>query len=136
MFDQVLRSTGEVAERRIGRHAEEAVQRRMHFAKVNRSIGNLAAETIGSANHLSATEAATGDQSPSDLRPMVATGVGVDSRRAAKLAPGDNSHIVEHAAFIKVADQCRQCPFEDRQVGVLGARRSCRCENPSVRSSA
>ena len=57
-------------------------------------------------------DAAAGQEGAADLRPVVAAGAAVDSRRAAELAPGDDRHVVEHAANFQVFDQGAQALVE------------------------
>jgi hypothetical protein len=60
---------------------------------------------VGAADHLPRLHAAAGQERAIDLGPVVAAGVLVDARRAAKLAPGDHRHIVQKTADFQVLDQ-------------------------------
>src|SRR5262249_51369018 len=55
------------------------------------------------------------------LRPMVAAAVLVDPRRAAKLAPDDDSNFIEQTTLAQILDQGRQAQIEQRQ-GFAGFR--------------
>src|SRR6266446_10692815 len=84
-FDEVVRGTAEVGECDFARvDAEVVIERGEDIAELDRPVRCLAAQAIRRANHLPGLHAATGKQPTGDTRPMIATGVLVDRRRAAK----------------------------------------------------
>src|SRR2546426_5292587 len=90
-IDEILRATAEVGERDFAHvDAEVVIERGEDVAELDRPVRCLAAEAISRANHLPGLHAAAGQQSAGNTRPMIATGVLVDRRRAAKLAPDDD----------------------------------------------
>ena len=58
------------------------------------TFGNPRAQSIGFANRLPCLEPTSGDDTATNLRPVVPAGILVDARRATKLTPGDDSDIL------------------------------------------
>src|SRR5262245_43298407 len=93
--DQVLRAAIEVGELRMcDVNPQPFIKRGEYVAKVNWPRLGLFAPPRGRAQDLAATHSATGHQGTTNVGPMVAAGVGIDLRRATKLAPCDNGNVV------------------------------------------
>src|SRR5207249_694723 len=106
LLDDVLRPAGRVADGGLGGvNAQVVIQGGENLLEMHRPLLGVLAQPIGGADGLTSAHAAAGQDGTTDLRPMVAAGVFVDSRCAAKLAPGDYRHVIEHAANIQVLYQ-------------------------------
>ena len=106
------RPTGSTTSRHGRVDAEVAIERGDHVLEVDRAIGGAFAQPVGRADDLAGLHAAAGQECAADLRPVVAAGTIVDLRRAAEFAPGDDRHIVEHAADVEIFDQGAQALIE------------------------
>jgi hypothetical protein len=121
-FQQVLRATTEVFQLDIiGFDAEVTIQRGQHFGEVHRSVGDLCAEPIGCADHLTVAKTTSCQQSATDLRPVIAAGFGIDAWCASEFAPRDDSHILVESPHMQILDQRREALIELGQVRVLHA---------------
>src|SRR5262245_49851843 len=92
------------------------VERGVDFLERDGTRFGLAAEAIGGTNDVARFHATAGHESARDARPVVAAGVLVDLRRAAKLAPGDDRTIVGQAALVQVLNQSGHGFVEYRQL--------------------
>src|SRR6266550_2271217 len=102
LFHQVLRPAGRIVDGGLGRvEAQVVIKGGEDFLKMNRPFLGVLAQPVGGADGLTSAHAAAGQDGATHLRPMVTAGVLVDSRRAAKLAPGDYRHVIEHATDIQ-----------------------------------
>ena len=96
--NQVLWPAGGVDDRHLARvNAEIVIERGKDLLKVDGPLAGFFAQAIGRADHLSATNAAAGQECTADIRPMIAPRLLVDPRRAAEFAPDDHRDVVEHA---------------------------------------
>src|SRR5689334_15764288 len=71
----------------------------------NRLVRGLTALAIGGSVNAAAAYASAGEHNGLDKWPMVAAAVGVDARRAAKLAHADHQRLVQKAATRQVLKQ-------------------------------
>ena len=69
--DEVLRSTRKVIHGRVFGDSQEAVERRVDFTEMNRSVRDFTAQAIGRSNDLSRPETTTRDQAATDTGPMI-----------------------------------------------------------------
>src|SRR6267378_665152 len=95
-----------------GINAQVMVDRGDYVLHVHRPFLGEFAKPVGGANYLTGTHAAAGQQGAAYLRPMVATSAGINSRRAAELAPDHNRRAVEQAALLQVVDECTHALIE------------------------
>src|SRR5207302_978047 len=117
-IDEILRAACQIRDGGLAYvDAEVVVKRREDIAEQHGTFGGFAAPTVRRADGLAGPHAAAGEQSASDLRPMIAAGVLVDRRRAAKLAPHDDRDILVQPAPVQVLDQRADALVEQRQVG-------------------
>src|SRR5436305_9211609 len=97
---------------RIGVDAEVAIYRRDDLAGRHRALAGNLAEAVGRADDLAGPHAAADHQARADRRPVIATRIVVDARRAAELAPDDHGRIVEQAARVQVLDESAEALIE------------------------
>ena len=76
--------------------------------------GGFAGLFVGGADDLADFHAAAGEDGWGNARPMVAAALGVDFGCAAEFAPGDDGHVVKHAAFTEVGDERGHGVVDDR----------------------
>src|SRR5262245_36663371 len=106
VIDQVLGPPGQVANSGlVCINAQLPIEGCQHFSKVNWPIDNLTPKAICMPDSLARLQAAAGQQSATDLRPMVAASVLVNDRSSPKFAPGDNRHILLEAPMVQVFDE-------------------------------
>ncbi len=118
-IDQVLRAAGEVGQRGVRLYSQVCVECCVNFPKVDWSIFNSAADSICRSDDLPSPHSTAGDESSTDLRPVVSAGVAVNARRAAEFSPSDDRNVVGHSSFMQIIDQGGQALIEQRQVGVF-----------------
>ena len=126
--DEVLRSTRKVIHGRVFGDSQEAVERRVDFTEMNRSVRDFTAQAIGRANDLSRPETTTSNQAATDAGPMIPSGVFVDLWGSAKFAPRDHSNVLIHSALVEVLNQGGEGLIEVGQMRV-----SCFAEVPTVK---
>ena len=97
------------------------IQRCQYFAEVERTLGNFCSQSICGSNHLTRTKSSTCQQSATDLWPVIAPGIGIDSRCSTKFSPGDDSDVLIHSTLMQVLDQGGQSLIKLRQMGVFHA---------------
>src|SRR5262245_28208680 len=68
-------------------------------------LGGFFAETIGGPDDLADLEAAASEQGTAHVGPVVAAGLLVDPRSAAKFAPDDDGDVVEQTADFQVFEE-------------------------------
>ena len=86
-IDEILGAAGEVGQGdAIGVEAQLMVERGEDFAEVDAAIHDFSAESISRADDLTGFHSATGEKGAANLRPVVASSVLVDLRRATELA--------------------------------------------------
>ena len=96
--------------------AEVVVNRREDVFLSDRPSDCRAGGAVGFTDDDSAAHSSAGENRGADLRPvMPAAALRIDARSPAKLAPGNDRHIVQSAALFKVGDQRRQPMINDRQ---------------------
>ena len=106
VFDQVLRSTSWVGDgRRAGIDAQVVVDRGDDFLHVNRAIECVLAESVGRSDGLTCSHAASGQQAATDSRPVIASGVRIDSRSTTEFAPHGDGCVVQHASVVEILNQ-------------------------------
>lgn len=133
-INQILRPPGEIVDSGlIGIDSQLMIESGQHFAEMHRPIDRFSAEAIGSANHLSRAKSTAGEQRAAYLGPVVATGVFVDDRRAAKFTPSDHRDIVAQAPFVQIFDQSAQSLIELRTMRVLELREVVRVKVPAAK---
>src|SRR4051794_15607998 len=102
----MLRAAGGVHHsRRFGVQTDAVIERGEDIAESYGAILGGLAEAVRAADHLARFEAAAGEQSATDLRPVIATGLFVDSRCAAELAPDHDRHILQHVEPFQIPEQ-------------------------------
>src|SRR6266852_9501449 len=102
---QVLRPAGQIVDRHLGHvDAKVMIEGGEDVAKLHRPLGHLAAQTISYADDLAGLHPATGQQGAGDARPMIATGILVDRRGAAELAPDYDGYILVQTALVQILD--------------------------------
>ena len=90
---QILRPAGKIANGGlVGIDSHLMIERRQHLAEMNWAFNRFSAQAISRANHLPGAQAAAGHERAADLRPVIAAGVFVDDRRAAKFAGHQHQH--------------------------------------------
>src|SRR5207247_11011535 len=88
---QILRPAGEVADGRAMQiDAKGVIERGEDFLEGDGAVFGVFGVASGGADSLAGAQAAAGEQGAGDGGPVVATGVGVDARGAAELAPDDD----------------------------------------------
>src|SRR6516225_11439142 len=74
---------------------------------MNRVLSGVRADAVGAAEHLPCGHAAARHQGTVDRGPVIAAGIAVDARRAAKFAPDDDADVPFQAALMQVLDERR-----------------------------
>lgn len=109
------------------------IERRDHFAEVDRPLDGDSAGRSVAPDHLSATPAAAGEQRlHADLRPMVAAGVFVDRRRPPELPQATTATSSSKPRLVQVFDQRREPLIKLRKMRVLQAGEVVAMEIPAT----
>ena len=116
-FHQILRAAIEVGER-CGGHvdAEVAVQRGVQLAVGDGPGDGFSCDPVGCPDDLARPHPAAGQQREVDLRPVIATHLRADLRRASELAQDDNGAILIESALVQVLDERADTLIEGRQI--------------------
>src|SRR3989442_3124275 len=115
---QVLRAACQIGQSDfVHVDAHVVVERGKDFLEMHRAVVGFTTQTVGRTNHLSGLHAATGQQSARDVGPVVASGILVDCRCAAKFAPNDHRNILVKSALVEVFNQGGDALVEHRQAG-------------------
>ena len=76
----------------------------------------LAALPVGRADDLSTTHPTAGEQGHRHARPMIASDLRADPRRAPELAPDQHGDVLVQSALIQILDERRDRPIENRKI--------------------
>src|ERR1051325_4238516 len=99
-IDEKLRAAREIVDRdfvHVG--AQIVVKRGEYFAEGHGPFHRFAAEPVSRADDLPGLHPAAEEHGAGDARPMIASAVLVDRRRAAELAPNDDRNVLVTAAL-------------------------------------
>jgi hypothetical protein len=108
--NQSLRPASQVGQRQLrGRDAEVLIERREDFMDVNGPLADRIAETGRGTDDLAGANSAARQKRARHRRPVVSTGVAVDPRGTAELAPDDDSDFRKQPALIQVAGARSRC---------------------------
>lgn len=83
--------------------SEMTIQRGEDVLIMNRPGGHFSGVAISAADDLASVETAAGHDAHRNLRPVLASAIVADFRRASKFSPHDNHHIVEHSALFQIS---------------------------------
>ena len=86
---------------------------------MNRSIGDFGSVAIGRPNHLSRTKTAPGNQTITNIRPVITPCVRIDPRCPAKLAPRHHRDILVHPPIVQIGNQGMHPLVKHREVGIF-----------------
>src|ERR1044071_2345649 len=116
--DQVLGPAAEVGDGDLGHvDAEVVVEGGEDVAEEDRAIGGFAAPAIGGADDLAGFHAPACQHGAGDPGPVIATGVLVDGRGPAELAPDDDGDVAVQALGLEIVEQGANALVEQWQVG-------------------
>src|SRR5262249_51158826 len=85
--------------------ADGVIDRGKHVGGCATAVAWVLAAGARSANGLAHTQSAAGDHRRHDRRPVIASGLIVDARSTAELAPHHRHDVAVHAAVAQVADE-------------------------------
>lgn len=103
--------------RRIQRNAQMLIKGGREVGGCDGPFVNRTAITLGGANDLAVAKPAAREAHRHHGRPVVTSVgavLGAESRGPAKLAHGDDQHVVQHPAIVEVTDQGRDEMVEHR----------------------
>ena len=112
-----MRPPTRISNRRLGEiDPEIVVERGEDVLDVNRPCHRRTGVLVRCSDHLAGLHPAARDDRRRDGWPVVtATGIRIDLRRTAELAPSDHRHIVEQITLLQVGDQRGKSVVDDRQ---------------------
>ena len=106
MINQKLGASGRIHDGGRGDiDPEVVIEGRDDFLHVDRSLLGILAEPVGGTDRLSGPHSAPCEIGAADLGPVISPSTVVDFRRAPKLAPDHDGHIIEHSARVQIVDQ-------------------------------
>src|SRR5687767_6532673 len=104
-IDQIMRPARGVGDcGGVGVDAEVVIEGGEDFAEFHGTFRGLTAEPVGCADDLAGLHAAAAQYAAGYAGPVVAAAVFIDRRAAAEFAPGDDRHILVHAALVEILD--------------------------------
>ncbi len=101
--------------RRGGVDSQIVIERCKDVFVMDWSVGRGAGGAVGGPDHLTDPHSATREHRHAHTRPMVAAPLGIDIRRAPKLAPYHNGDVIEHTPLVQVGDQGVQSVVDHRK---------------------
>src|ERR1043166_2261743 len=100
-----MRASGVIDILRLGIDAEMPVNGGEHILWSFGIVGRFGSFVVGRSHDASTFDPAAGNGSTENIRPMIATRICIDLRRAAELAPGNYHGGGEQSALIEIFDQ-------------------------------
>src|SRR5438067_11847675 len=113
-----MRSAGMVCILDLRIDTEMAIKRCEHILRTFRIIGGLGPMSIRSSHNSPAPNAAACHGGAENVRPMIASGVGVHFGGSAKFTPGDHHGCSEQPPLVQVLDERAVSPVPTREKAV------------------
>ena len=119
--DQWKRSTGRTWQMRFELQAKTLKDRRHNVGRLHGTISRYTADRIAGSDDATTFDAASGEIRGEALRPVITAAGRIDFGSSSEFSKIADERIVQHAALLQIADQCRITLVVHRRHNILHA---------------